>query len=145
METMTKMKTYLIRISIKDTTLSPFDYSDDFLVDIDPKEITEKEGTPKFHRQLFNAFKPKIKQAVLDWFAEDPEAIRDEIIMYGIGYNYEADPDGNKTEADYIVENFPPRSIAHIPDEIMTANGFKQAPTPSLDKAFYKDVGFLND
>lgn len=141
-----KMKTYLIRISIKDADgQHEYDYSNDFLVDIDTEEITAKEGTNKFYKQLFKAFKPKIKQAALDWFAKDPEAIKADLEQYGTGYDYEPDPDGKETEADYIVDNFPPRSIAHIPDEIMEANGFKLAPEPSLDQEFYDDLGFLND
>lgn len=141
-----KMKTYLIRISIKDSDgQHEYDYSNDFLVDIDTEEITEEEGTNKFYKQLFKAFKPKIKQAALDWFAKDPEAIKADIEQYGTGYNYEPDPDGKETEADYIVANFPARSIAHIPDDIMEANGFKLAPEPSLDQEFYDDLGFLNE
>lgn len=140
------MKTYFIRISIKDADgQHEYDYCNDFLVDIDSKKIKGNEGTYKFYTQLFNAFKPKIKQAALDWFAKDPEAIRADLEQYGTGYDYEPDPDGKETEADYIVANFPPRSIAHIPDEIMEANGFKLAPEPSLDQEFYDDLGFLND
>jgi len=136
--------TFLIRFAIKDADgQHQYDYSNDFLVDLD-HEPTETEGTGKYQKELFEAFKPKIKQAVRDWFEKDPEEVRDNIEQYGYNYNYDPDEWGGN-EVDYVVDSFPARCVAHIPDEIMKANGFRTAPEPSLEEEFYNDFGFLND
>jgi hypothetical protein len=136
-------KTFLIRFAIEDADgQHQYDYSDDFLVDLD-HEPTEEEGTAKYYTELFAAFKPKIKQAVRDWFEKDPEAVRDDIDQYGIEYNYDAE-DWDGKEVDYVVDSFPARCVSHIPTEIMEANGFRNAPDPSLEENFYDDLGFLN-
>lgn len=136
--------TFLIRFAIKDADgQHQYDYSNDFLVDLD-HEPAGKEGTKKYYKELFDAFKPKIKQAVRDWFEKDPEAVRDDIEQYGYQYDYEPD-DWDGKEVDYAVDIFPARCVSHIPDEIMKANGFKNAPDPSMEKDFYDDLGFLND
>lgn len=136
-------KTFLIRFAIKDADgQHQYDYSNDFLVDLD-HEPTEKQGTGKYQQELFDAFKPKIKQAVRDWFEKDPEAVRDDIQQYGYKYNY-CPEDWNDKEVDYAVDTFPARCVSHIPDEIMKANGFRNAPDPALEKEFYNDLGFLN-
>lgn len=137
-------KTFLIRFAIKDSDgQHQYDYSDDFLVDLD-REPTEPEGTGKYQKGLFDAFKPKIKQAVRDWFEKDPEAVRDDIEQYGYKYDYNPEDWDNK-EVDYVVDSFPARCVSHIPDEIMKANGFRNAPDPSLEEEFYNDLGFLNE
>ncbi len=139
-------KSYVFRIAIKDPDGNrDYDYNDDFIIDVD-QSIKGRKGTAAFEKALFKIFKQKIKQAVKEWFAKDPESVKYEITSYGYGYNYVPDPDDDETEADYAVENFPPRSVAHIPDDIMHNNGFRSVGDNNpYSHEFYNDLGFLND
>ena len=93
-------KSYLFRIAIKDPDGNRnYDYNDDFIIDVD-KSPKGRKGTPAFENALFEIFKQKIKQAVKDWFAKDPESVEYEIDTYGYGYNYEPDPDGEERDGD---------------------------------------------
>lgn len=139
------MNTLLMRFSIKDSAGDHnYDYADDFLVDLD---YTVPEGTPdnQVNRTLFQQFKVLIKKAVADWFAESPEDVRYEIEQYGYGYDFETEGGDGEAEVDYAIRMLPARSVAHIPENIMEANGFRLAPAPSMDVEFYHDDGFLAD
>lgn len=143
------MQTFEIRFSIKDGDgQHQYDYCDDFLMELNDVDCSNVEKTKNKMREnlLFKYFKDKVKQAVKDWFNEDAEAVRDDINQYGYcNYNYEPTEDDDQTEADYAVENFPARSVAHIPDHIMKNNGFQTRPEPAVDHEFYNDLGFLNN
>ena len=138
------MNTFLLRFSIKDSAGDHnYDYADDFLVNLD--YTVPEDDTYTVNKDLLKLFIPLIKKAVADWFAEDPETVRYEIEQYGYGYAYEDESDNYPNEVDYAIWRFPARCVAHIPDNIMKANGFQLAPEPSMDVEFYNDDGFLND
>lgn len=143
------MNTFLLRFSIKDADgQHKYDYSNDFLVDLTDEQVAEVNKLVNIEREklLFKFFKEKIKQAVVEWFNTDPEAVRDDINQYGYcDYDYENRDDEDQTEAEYAVDQLPARCVAHIPDAITNKFGFCIAPEPSLDKEFYNDFGFLND
>ena len=140
-------KKYLIRFSIKDSEGNhKYDYSVDFLVEL--QELMP--GTKaEFEKAQFTMFKEKIVAAVKDWFADDPDAVKDEIDQFGYGYDFDADDckfaEDYACEEDYAVDNFPARCVAHIPDVIMKRNGFELAPEPTMEHEFYNDYGFLRD
>lgn len=143
------MNTFLLRFSIKDPEgQHKYDYSNDFLVDLTDEQAAEanKLVNAKREKLLFKLFKEKIKQAVVEWFNTDPEAVRDDINQYGYcNYDYENRDDEDQTEPEYAVDMLPARCVAHIPGAITNKFGFCVAPEPSLDKEFYNDFGFLNE
>lgn len=143
------MQTFTIRLSIKDGDgQHQYDYCDDFLMELNSVACRNVAKTKNQMRKklLFKYFKDKVKRAVIDWFNEDADAVREDINQYGYcNYNYEPTEDDDQTEADYAVDNFPARSVSHIPILIMKKHGFQIRPEPSVDKEFYNDLGFLND
>ena len=139
------MNTFLLRFSIKDSDGDHnYDYANDFLAELDytvPADMPNNE----IIKTLFNLFKPLVKKAVAAWFALAPDDVRDEIDQYGYGYDFENEGEEGEAEVDYAIRMFPARSVAHIPENIMAANGFRLAPEPSMDVEFYNDDGFLAD
>lgn len=144
------MQNYTIRFSIKDADgNSSYDYSDDFIVSLD-YTIDDTKGSAATQNELFKLFKEKIKAAVTEWYSKDAELVKDEISQYGYMREFEPDPDdseeANKTnELLWVLDNFPARCVSHIPDDIMQANGFRNAPNMNCEVEFYDDNGFIND
>ena len=144
------MKDFLIRINIKDSEgQHQYDYSEDYIAQLD-YEIKPKQSKSKTQLEIFKLFAEKVKTAALEWFQKDPEAVKDDLVQYAYGLEFEPDPDmseaeNKKAELDQLVECFPARCIAHIPDDIKERNGFHDAPEVHSEASFYNDLGFIND
>lgn len=122
--------THTVRFSIKD--YEGHHYFNDFVFDMEESDpdVIERE------------FARRVRKAVADWFVKDKAGLVYEIEMYGYGYEYD-DDDGD--ELEYAIDNFPAASVAHIPDKIMEANGFRLRERPDVELTFYGYGGFLND
>lgn len=137
------MQTYTIRYSIKDADgQHEYDYSDDFLVDLDE---TPAGINNEFEQNLLSAFKRKVKDAVTEWFNTDKDTVIGEIDQYGHEYDFENEAYEGQPELEYAISMFPARCVAHIPNEIMEHHGFRNAPSPSAEYESYDDLGFLDD
>lgn len=144
------MKSYAIRINIKDGDgQHQYDYSEDYVAQLD-YEINPKQSDTKTQKEIFKLFAEKVKAAVLEWFQQDPDAVKDDLEQYAHGFDFEPDPDwseeeNKEAELEELVDCFPARCIAHIPDDIKERNSFHDAPDVHCEASFYNDLGFIND
>lgn len=143
-------KDFAIRLNIKDGGgQHQYDYTEDYIAQLD-YEIDPKKPNSKTQREIFKLFAEKVKAASLEWFQQDPEAVKDDLEQYAYGLEFEPDPDlseaeNKQAELDNLVDSFPARCIAHIPDDIKERNGFHAAPDVHCEASFYNDLGFIND
>lgn len=120
------MNTYTIRIVIADDDNHANDYSDFF---------TMSSNEPIANKDLFETFKLRIKEAVKLWFEDEADGVIFETAHFG--YNTEITCLGD------VLDNFPMRCTAHIPNEILDKVGVKYIEADTTEYS-YNDCGWLN-
>lgn len=127
-------KTATIHLTCQDFDDGEIVSEDGFIMELDDTQATQagKGDACQKQRFLMNLFEEKVKQAVTDWFNDDPDDLRSEIDEYCGGYNFEAEADDGQSELDYALEHFSARSVAHIPDKYMNDHGIRTIPDPDV-------------
>lgn len=107
-------KTVLINLTTSDREDGSEVSNDNFYMTMSDEEAADV-GTKK--KTLLQIFKSKVNAAVIDWFNQDAQGLRDEINSYGFGYDFEHDADEGQSELDYALGKFTARMVAHIPNK----------------------------
>lgn len=105
-------KTLLINLTTSDSEDGSEVSNDNFYMTMSDEEAADVGAKKK---TLLQIFKSKVNAAVIDWFNQAAQDLRDEIASYGFGYDFEHDADEGQSELDYALGKFTARMVAHIP------------------------------